>query len=185
MGMLVAGCREAAPEAEAAVRVDSIHAPAEALARFRDGLPIADSLAGGAPSRDTSVARFVRAVERQDTAAIRGMVLSRAEYGWIYFPSLQRMNPGTRMQPEVMWMLHSQESEKGITRVLRRLGAGQARFAGYACEDAPQVEEANRYFHQCAIETIAPDGETASLKLFGSVIERGGRWKIVSYGNDF
>lgn len=185
LGMLLAGCRDAAPEAEAAVRVDSIRPPAEALAGFRDGLPIADSLAGGAPSRDSLVARFVDAVAREDTAAIRGMVLSRAEYGWIYFPSLQRMNPGTRMQPEVMWMLHSQESEKGITRVLRRLGAGQARFAGYTCEDAPQVEEANRYFHQCAIETIAPDGETASLKLFGSVIERGGRWKIVSYGNDF
>lgn len=181
--VLLAGCREAAPEA--AVRVDSIHAPAEALARFRDGLPIADSLSGGAPSRDSLVARLVDAVTRADTAAVREMVLSRAEYAWIYFPSLQRMNPGTRMQPEVMWMLHVQESQKGVTRVLRRLGGGQARFGGYACEDAPQVEEANRYWHQCTIETIAPDGERAALKLFGSIIERGGRWKIVSYGNDF
>jgi hypothetical protein len=183
--VLVAGCRDAAPEAEAAVRVDSIRPPAEALARFRDGLPIADALSGGAPSRDSLVARFVDAVTRQDTAAIQGMVLSRAEYGWIYFPSLQRMNPRTNMQPEVMWMLHTQESQKGITRVLRRLGGGQARFGAYACEDAPQVEEANRYFHQCTVQTIAPDGETAPLKLFGSMIERGGRWKIVSYGNDF
>ena len=183
--VLLAGCRDAASEAEAAVRVDSIRPPAEALARFREGLPIADSLAGGAPSRDSLVARFVEAVALQDTAAIRGMVLSRAEYGWIYFPSLQRMNPGTNLQPEVMWMLHTQESQKGITRVLRRLGGGQARFGAYACEDAPQVEEANRYFHQCTIQTIAPDGEKAPLKLFGSIIERGGRWKIVSYGNDF
>jgi hypothetical protein len=183
--VLLAGCRDAAPEAEAAVRVDSIRPPAEALARFRDGLPIADALSGGAPSRDSLVARFVDAVTRQDTAAIQEMVLSRAEYGWIYFPSLQRMNPRTNMQPEVMWMLHTQESQKGITRVLRRLGGGQARFGAYACEDAPQVEEANRYFHQCTVRTIAPDGETAPLKLFGSMIERGGRWKIVSYGNDF
>ena len=183
--VLLAGCREAAPEAEAAVRVDSVHAPAEALARFRDGLPIADSLSGGAPSRDSLLARFTDAVARRDTASIRQMVLSRAEYGWIYFPSLQRMNPGTRMQPEVMWMLHAQESQKGITRVLRRLGGGEARFAGYACEDAPQVEGENRYWHACTVETVAPDGERASLKLFGSIVERHGRWKIVSYGNDF
>jgi hypothetical protein len=185
LGVLAAGCRGAAPEAEAAVAVDSIHAPAEALSRFREGLPITGSLSGGAGSRDSLVARFVDAVARQDTAAVRAMVLDRTEYGWIYFPSLQRMNPATRMQPEVMWMLHQQESEKGITRVLRRLGGGQARFGTYTCEAAPQVEQGSRYWHACTIQTIAKDGETAPLKLFGSVIEHGGHWKIVSYSNDF
>jgi hypothetical protein len=185
LGVLAGGCRAAAPEAEASVAVDSIHAPAEALSRFREGLPITDSLSGGAGSRDSLVARFVSAVARQDTAAVRAMVLDRAEYGWIYFSSLQRMNPATRMQPEVMWMLHQQESEKGITRVLRRLGGGQARFGAYTCEAAPQVEGGSRYWHACTIQTIARDGETAPLKLFGSVVEHGGRWKIVSYSNDF
>jgi hypothetical protein len=183
--MLSAGCRDAAPRAEAAVPVDTIRPAAEALTRFREGLPRVDSLAGGADSRDGLIARFVEAVARQDTAAVRGMVLDRAEYAWIYFPSLQRMNPATNLQPEVMWMLHAQESEKGITRVLRRLGGGQARFGGYACEAAPQVEGASRYWHACTVETIAQDGEKATLKLFGSLVERGGRWKIVSYANDF
>jgi hypothetical protein len=185
LAMLAAGCRDAAPDAQAAVPVDTIRAPAEALSLFRDGLRIADSLSGGAPSRDSLVARFAHAVARQDTAAIRSMVLDRAEYGWIYFPSLQRMNPGTHMQPEVMWMLHAQESEKGITRVMRRLGGGQARFGTYVCEPAPRVEGPNRYWHDCAVEVAARDGEKATLKLFGSLIERGGRWKIVSYANDF
>ncbi|HEX6368306.1 MAG TPA: hypothetical protein VF006_05205 [Longimicrobium sp.] len=183
--MLSAGCRDAAPSAEAAVTVDSIRPPAEALSRFREGLPIADSLSGGAPSRDALVARFVDAVARQDTATVRALVLDRAEYGWIYFPSLQRMNPATNMQPQVMWMLHAQESEKGITRVMRRLGGGQARFGGYACEAAPRVEGANRYWDACTVDTMSSDGEKATLKLFGSVVERGGRWKIVSYANDF
>jgi hypothetical protein len=185
LAMLCAGCRNTAPEAEAAVPVDTLRAPAEALARFRDGLPIADSLAGGAPSRDSLVARFADAVARQDTAAVRGMVLDRAEYGWIYFPSLQRMNPATHLQPEVMWMLQAQESEKGITRVFRRLGAGQARFGAYACEPAPRVDGPNRYWDACTVDVIAADGEKATLKLLGSLIERGGRWKIVSYANDF
>ena len=128
LAMLSAGCRDAAPDAQAAVPVDSIRPPSEALSLFRDGLPIADSLSGGAPSRDSLVARFVRAVQASDTAAVRAMVLSRAEYAYLYFPSLQRMNPGTNLQPEVMWLLHGQESLKGITRVMRRLGGGQARL---------------------------------------------------------
>jgi hypothetical protein len=185
VAMLSAGCGNGAPDAQAAVTVDSIRPSAEALALFRDGLPIVDSLQGGAPSRDSLVARFADAVARQDTAAVRAVVLDRAEYGWIYFPSLQRMNPATHMQPEVMWMLQEQESEKGITRVMRRLGGGQARFGAYACEAAPRVEGANRYWDACAVETVAQDGEKATLKLFGSLIERGGRWKIVSYANDF
>lgn len=185
LAMLCGGCREGAPVAEAAVPVDSIRPAALALALFRDGLPIADSLSGGAPSRDSLVARFTGAVARRDTAAVRAMVISRAEYAWIFFPSLQRMNPATHLQPEVMWMLHSQESAKGITRVLRRLGGGQARFGGYVCEPAPQADGENRYWHQCAVEVRSADGDKATLKLFGSVIERGGRWKIVSYANDF
>lgn len=183
--VLLAGCRDAAPAAQAAVPVDTLRPPAEALSLFRDGLPIADSLSGGAPSRDSLVARFTDAVARGDTAAIRALVLNRAEYGWIYFPSLQRMNPATSMQPEVMWMLHAQESQKGITRVLRRLGGGEARFGAYACEAAARVEGANRYWDACVVETIAGDGEKATLKLFGSLMGRGGRWKIVSYANDF
>ncbi|HEU4884582.1 MAG TPA: hypothetical protein VFT45_20165 [Longimicrobium sp.] len=185
LAMLSEACSNSTPDAQAAVPVDSIRAPAEALALFRDGLPIVDSLSGGAPSRDSLVARFTDAVARQDTAAIRAMVLDRAEYGWIYFPSLQRMNPATHLQPEVMWMLQAQESEKGITRVMRRLGGGQARLGAYACEAEPRVEGANRYWDACTVETDAQDGQKATLKLFGSLIERGGRWKIVSYANDF
>ena len=165
--------------------VDSIRPPAEALAEFQRGLPPVDTLADGAPSRDALVAAFTAAVQGSDTAAVRALVLSRAEYAYIYFPSLQRMNPGLNMQPEVMWMLHGQESLKGITRVLRRLGGGQARLGPYACEDAPQVEGGNRYWHRCAIQVTAPDGDAAALQLFGSIVERGGRYKIVSYANDF
>lgn len=186
LAVLAAGCGDAARTAEAApAQVDSIRPAAEALARFRDGLQPTDSLAGGAATRDALVARFTEALERADTGAVQALVLDRGEYGWIYFPSLLRMNPGLNLQPEVMWLLHSQESEKGITRVLRRLGGGQARFGAYRCEDDPQVEGEIRYWHQCAVEVIAPDGETASLKLFGSVMEHRGRWKVVSYANDF
>jgi hypothetical protein len=186
LAMLAAGCRDAARSAEAAsTPVDSIRPPAEALARFREGLPPTDSLSGGAASRDALMARFAEAVAGRDTGAIRDLVLDRAEYAYLYFPSLQRMNPATNLRPEVMWMLHTQESEKGITRVLRRLGGGQARFGASECEDQPQVEGGIRYWHQCTVQVTAPGGDTAALKLFGSVMEHAGRYKLVSYGNDF
>ena len=185
LAMLLAGCGDGTPSAEAAAPVDSIRAPADALARFREGVVPTDSLSGGAASRGELVARFTEALERSDTGTVRALVVNRAEYAYLYFPSLRRMNPATNLQPEVMWMLHSQESEKGITRVVRRLGGGQARFGAHRCEEQPQVEGEIRYWHRCTVDVTAPDGETAPLKLFGSVMEHRGRWKIVSYANDF
>lgn len=186
LAALLAGCgTERAAEAAPAGPVDSIRPPEEALAAFRAGMAPVDSFSGGAPSLDSLVAGFARALEESDTAAIRDLVLSRAEYAYLYFPSLQRMNPGLNMQPEVMWLLHGQDSLKGITRVMRRLAGGQARFGAYACEDAPQVEGENRYWHRCTVEVIAPDADSSRIQLFGSVVERGGRYKFVSYANDF
>lgn len=174
---------EAAPPAEP---VDSIRPADEVLARFRDGLPRVDTLSGGAPSLEALVSRFTAAVEARDSAALRAMALDRAEYAWIHFPSLQRLNPGmNNMRPDVMWMLLEEEGRKGMTRVMRRLGGGEARFGGWRCEDAPQVEGALRYWHACTVEVVAPDGSSAAMQLFGSVVEQDGRYKVVSWANDF
>jgi len=185
--MALAACGTERPAQAAALQgpVDTLRAPAEALEEFRRGLPPVDTLSGGASSRDGLLAGFAAAVQGSDTAAIRALVVDRAEYAYLYFPSLQRMNPGLNMQPEVMWLLHGQESLKGITRVMRRLGGGQARLGGYACEEAPQVEGELRYWHRCTVEVSAPDEDTATLQLFGSIVEHRGRYKIVSYANDF
>ena len=54
-----------------------------------------------------------------------------------------------------------------------------------SCHAVPPPAGQTGYWHACTVETTAQDGDKAALKLFGSVIERGGRWKIVSYATDF
>lgn len=64
-------------------------------------------------------------------------------------------------------------------------GAGRRESEGATLEDRAQVEAGIRYWHRCTVQAIAPGGDTAALKLFGSVMEHAGRYKLVSYANDF
>jgi hypothetical protein len=100
------------------------------LAEFRAGLPAVTALEGGAPTRDALVQRFVRAVERRDTLALRAMALSRAEFAYLYYPSTRYVRAPYELAPETLWFLSLQNSEKGIGRLVDRRGGAVARARG-------------------------------------------------------
>ncbi len=76
-------------------------------------------------------------------------------------------------------------SEKGITRVFRRLGGAPFEYRGHACDPQPDVQGPNRVWKRCTTRRITATGDTASLALFGGILEREGRFKFVSYANAF
>ncbi|HYW08076.1 MAG TPA: hypothetical protein VE913_14030 [Longimicrobium sp.] len=186
----LAGCgadaaREQAspPPAAPAGVVDSIHSPEESLRRFRVGVPEPASLSGGAASRDALVRRFIRAVERRDTADLRSIVVTRAEFAYLIYPDSRFSRPPTRMEPALQWFQMQMNSEKGISRVLRRHGGADTGFASYACEAEPLVEGATRVWEECSIRRADAERGEHSIRWFGSVVERGGHFKILSYAN--
>lgn len=157
----------------------------EALARFRDGLPAATRLEGGASSRDALVRAFISALEANDTSAVRRLHVSRAEYAYLYFPTSVYMNKPYRQDPAVAWFLSVQNSEKGITRILRRLGGRALTFGGYDC-GAEGREGKNIFWRSCTVNYFDPqDGARVTRRLFGAIIERDGQYKFLSYANDF
>lgn len=163
--------------------VDSILPPEEALRRFRQGHPEITALTGGADSRDALVRRFIGAVEAQDTAALRAMVLSRAEYAHLVYPTSRFTRPPMQQDPALIWFQMQLNSEKGVVRLLRRHGGEDSGFRGYACEDAPTVEGENRLWERCTVRLTAADGGDVTLRWFGSIIERDGHFKLMSYAN--
>ena len=168
----------APPAAQSSVVIDSIFPPEEAMRRFRAGLPEVDSLSGGATSRGELVRRFVRAVETQDTAELRTLLLNRAEFAYLYFPTSRFARPPLRTNPALLWFQMQMNSEKGIVRLLRRRGGTDAGFRGHSCEDQPVVEGENRLWERCTVHVDGGDD-----RWFGTVIERGGRYKMVGYAN--
>jgi hypothetical protein len=175
-----AGADTAAPAAAAAPSI------AESLERFRAGLPAVTALAGGAPSRDSLVRRFARAVERRDTVALREMALSRAEFAYLYYPSTRYVRRPYELDPETLWFLSLQNSEKGIGRLLERRGGRPLGLVAHACADAPTVEGENRLHDRCVVDHRPPGADSVERRrLFGTIIERAGAFKFVSYANDY
>lgn len=172
--------------AAAAGPVDSILPVEEATRRFLDGVPAIDTLNHAAPTRDRLVARFVAAIGRSDSAALSAMKVSRAEYGFLYYPSSAYARKPYELAPDIAWMLNSESSDKGMRRLLGRLGGDDTRLMGYECEELPVTEGDNRVWRGCVVtyEAPAPEG-VATRRLFGAIVERHGRFKFLSYANDF
>jgi hypothetical protein len=169
----------------AAAPVDSYVPPEEALRRFRRGIANAPTrLSGGAPTRDSLVRLLVHAIARRDTALVNRVVLTRAEFAYLYYPTAPLARPPYELDPQMMWLQLVSQSEKGIVRAFDRLGGTAARYAGHACADAERQGD-NRVWSGCTVTLArAGGGDTTRQRLFGSIVERGGRFKFVSYAND-
>lgn len=154
------------------------------LARFREGMPPVTLLAGGETSADRLVFRFMSAVERGDTAMLARLHVSRDEYAWLYFPTSAYAAPPYELPPNVAWMLSAAASEKGLARVVRRLRGGPLNVRSYHCGKESR-EGANRFLSQCVVEYEDQHEGPAARRLFGTIIERDGHYKFLSYANDF
>ncbi len=177
-----AGTRTAEPNA--GVIVDSIVPIEEELRRFRADLPYeASVLAEVALSRDALVERFVDALARADLAALQSLVLDRSEFAFLYYPFTRYTHPPYELGPGLLWVQIQNRSSKGLTRALNRFGGERLRYAGHECNPVPETEERNTLWTNCQVSLLLPGGESYRGRLFGTILERGGRFKFVSYAN--
>ena len=164
--------------------LDSALSREEALARFRAGLPPVDALdAGAATNRDALVRGFVRAVAVRDSVALRGMLLSRGEFAWLFYPTSAQGRPPYDLAPQLMWALLHDQTNAGLSETLRRMGDRPLALVGYACDEQPIVEGRNRIWGSCTLR-VAAGRDTVAERLTGPIVERDGRYKFVSYTSD-
>lgn len=172
----------AVPPVHRATRVDSILPRAEALRRFQAGARQTDSLSGGARSRDALVRMFLTALEARDTARLRALALDRDEFAFLYYPTAPQGLPPYDLTPDLLWFVQQSASDKGLARALATRGGPHLGFDGYRCDTIPSRQGPNVVWGPCVVRH-RQGGGMAEERLFGLIIERGGRFKFVSYGN--
>lgn len=98
------GCNWSEARAERAPErvVDSLLSREELLRRFRGGVPPITALEGGSESRDGLVRRFMSALEKRDTVALRAMAMSRSEFAYLYYPTSPQGLPPYELEPGLM-----------------------------------------------------------------------------------
>ncbi len=165
--------------------VDSILPIAEELRRFRAGLGEAPrGLEHGAPTRDALVDSFIDALQRADTATLVRLTISRAEFAYLVYPSSPNIDGPYRQAPGLVWMRLSGASGVGLARLLNRVGGRAIPRPSYRCDEPPTTEGDNRIWQDCEIRLGSP-AAASWQRLFGGIIERDGRFKILSYANDY
>lgn len=167
-------------------KIDSILPMPEYLRRFREGLTEPAEFRGGATSRDALARRFLSAVSARDSGAFAALVISRAEFAWLVFPHHVYATPPYELDPGIFWMQLTAGSAKGLGRTLERLGGKALAFQALHCQqDTVQVNGGPvRVWSSCGIRYREGD-RLLTRRLFGSIIEREGRFKLLSYANDF
>jgi hypothetical protein len=194
MAALLGGCGDAeqgarpdSPVANAPPGVvDSVRSLEEDLRRFRAGIAAApERFAGGATSREELVRQFLDALARSDTAALQGMALTRAEFAYLTYPSSPYTRPPYRQSPEIVWLLLRAEHDKGLTRLVRRLGGQTIEYLGHRCDPEPLREGENRLWRGCRVRVKVGAEAPHDRLLFGVVVERDGHFKFASYRTEF
>jgi hypothetical protein len=156
-----------------------------ALKLFRRDLEPLSELEHADTSLEASVARLFRSVEHHDTSTLRDIVMSRREFAYLYYPTSAYSRPPMKQEPGLVWFLHLQHSEKGVTRLVNRYGGTSLVWRNH-CAAPPKAEGDNRLWFDCVQRIIESGGrDTTVVRLFGGVYERNGRFKIFSFSNDF
>ena len=167
-------------------KIDSILPMPEYLRRFRDGLTEPARLSGGGSNREELARRFLTAVSTRDTAAFAAMAVNRAEFAWLVFPLHKYRDSPYELDPAIFWLQLTAGSAKGLHRTLERYGGATLTLRSLRCtRDTLQVAAGSlKIWSGCTIRYQVGDS-VESRALFGSVVERDGRSKLLSFANDF
>ncbi|HVF39326.1 MAG TPA: hypothetical protein VM939_05450 [Gemmatimonadaceae bacterium] len=165
--------------------VDSILPMDDAVRRFRVGLPGVNTLSSPARSRESLLGSFLHALARNDERALRTLVVGKAEYAYLYFPTSRYAAKPYELAPDIAWTLNHENSEKGFRRLLTRLGGQKLNRARLTCGDSIS-EGANTFLRSCEVSYMNPVTRSRISKaLFGPIMMRDGKFKLLSYSNDF
>ncbi len=138
---------------------------------------------GGAPSREALVRAYVSGLEKKDTMALSRLALSKAEFAWLYYETNPQSLPPYDLAPALMWFMNDEANAMGLHHALEERGGHPLHYAGHECVGEVSVQGENRVWGPCLVRVLQAPGDTVAERLFGLIIERHGRYKLVSHAN--
>lgn len=138
-------------------------------------------LEGGLPSKEALAQAVVDAMATPDRDTLAALAISEGEFRTHIWPRLPASRPGVGMPADYVWADTSIKSRGHLARAIearagRRATVEQVTFRG------PATDYGGIRIHPETELTLREEGrETTRARLFGSMVEAGGRWKVYSY----
>jgi hypothetical protein len=127
---------------------------------------------------------FLDALAASDPDRMRAMALSQDEFADVVWPELPSSRPNRNLPLDYAWRDLAQKSRNSLSRVYHRYGGTRYRLERVEFLGETTEYVTFRVHREARLVLTAEDGVLTRLRLFGSVIERGGRYKLFSFVND-
>jgi hypothetical protein len=124
---------------------------------------------------------LLEALEKKDTAALVGMMISEKEFKewlWWEFPASR---PETNISSQFAWDNHAINSSKGLRLALRDFGGNKLVYVSHRFEEAEDKYQTFVIHTKTRVMVADTTGKEWEMKVFGSVVEMNGRYKLLSY----
>lgn len=126
----------------------------------------------------------IEAVERRDVDRLHDLALNEQEFREVVWPDLPAARPERNMPVDYVWSDLHMKSATSLERTLNRYAETpmtlvEVRFDG-------ETSHYGRYVvrRETVVVVKAADGRQHDVRLFGSVFEQDGRYKVFSYNVD-
>lgn len=136
------------------------------------------------PSADVLVEDVLTALERRDAARLRQLALSEAEFRVAIWPELPAARPERNLTADYVWREQRIKSEAGLQSVLAEHGGKTLELVRLEFRGETTQHRTFLVRREPAVVVRGADVEEQTLRLFGSIVERDGGFKIFSYSVD-
>jgi hypothetical protein len=137
------------------------------------------------PSVETLAQDVLTSLENRDTDRLRALALDETEFREVIWPELPAARPERNLTADYVWGEQRIKSEAGLQGVLSEHGGHALRlvrveFRGETTQQRTFLVRRN----PVVVIRDASTGGEQTVKLFGSIVERDGGFKIFSYNVD-
>lgn len=142
-------------------------------------------LTGGKSSIEELVEAGLKGLKEKDTVTLLALMVTPEEYSTIIYPELGKYWSGARDRRETIaeWLRtnHFGSAEKGLRRSLRDFGGASFKLQNVTFQDSTQNYPSFTIHQQMLVSVADQDNKQRELKIFGSVVEKDGVFKLLSW----
>lgn len=147
-----------------------------ACGRTNEPIPLTPSYA----SKDAAVTAFLQALAARDRDTLLAQAVSETEFLKHIWPQLPASRPDIGMPADRAWAEQAQRNANFLSQTLAEHGGRRYELVAASFE-GPATPYDGFVIHRKTRLDIRDESGVREVRLFGSMIESGGRWKIYSF----
>jgi len=147
-----------------------------ACGRGNEPIPLTPSY----ESKDAAVSAFLQALAARDRDTLMAQAVSQSEFLKHIWPALPASRPDVGMPADRAWTEQAQRNANFLAQTLGEHGGRRYELVAASFKGSPTTYGSFTIHPKTTLD-IRDEFGVREVRLFGSMIESGGRWKIYSF----